>query len=367
MKRLWLTSVALTALMAAPAMAADLPVSKAPPTVVTGDGIYAWVDGWWDQINLPRVGLGFRANGPAALAFPDNGVLHNLNQRLNGSGGRAGIGYNVPGTNWRAEFGFSYFHGSGTPSETGAWTVPAISVQLLNGSGQVGFICQGAFTCRTSSGLTSDITSWQLNGKVAYDGRMGVVLLSPSLAIFGGESRSHQSLSQAFSQIAAATSVTVDSATYNADTSVNWTDIGARIGLDGNVDVAPWLTLGAGGYVGVASRRASFVGSDLANSTPATIFNGASDISVSANTTAFVANAEAGAAIKVTPLAAIRGFVGVNYDNRVPGISSPSFTGSVNAPTTRTPAAILFAHETSYYAGGGIFVRLSPGPVYAKN
>ena len=88
---------------------------------------------------------------------------------------------------------------------------------------------------------------------------------------------------------------------------------------------------------------------------------------MSANTTAFVANAEAGAAIKVTPLAAIRGFVGVNYDNRVPGISSPSFTGSVNAPTTRTPAAILFAHETSYYAGGGIFVRLSPGPVYAKN
>ncbi len=55
----------------------------------------------------------------------------------------------------------------------------------------------------------------------------------------------------------------------------------------------------------------------------------------------------------------IRGFVGANYDGSVPGITNPTYTGSVNGPTSTTPASIYYAHETSYYAGGGLVVRFA--------
>jgi hypothetical protein len=56
-----------------------------------------------------------------------------------------------------------------------------------------------------------------------------------------------------------------------------------------------------------------------------------------------------------TPAVTLRAFGGVNYDNRVPGITNPTFPDS--APTSMTPAAIYFANETSYYGGGGFLAR----------
>jgi hypothetical protein len=347
------------------AYAAAIPVYKAAPAAVATQGAYAWIDGSWKQVNLPDVALGLRN---VALGAPqDNGAQHSLRQRLNGGGVRGGIGYNLPGTYWRAELGASYLRADGSSSASAAPS-PGVGAQLLNGAtGPNFFGCGGTFpACSTTAALTSDITAWQLNGKLAYDWRAGPVLLSPSLALFGGHTNSHQSLSETFSRTSAGFFVT-QTGSYAASTALGWTDFGGRIGLDANIDVNSWLTLGAGGYVGVASRTASLSGSDVASSAPTTIFDGASAISAGASTTAFVANGEVGAAIRVTPLAVIRGFAGVNFDKRTPGISSPSFTGVFAAPTSTTAAGILFNSQTSYYAGGGLVVRFGAGPVYAKN
>src|SRR5262249_9065179 len=141
---------------------------------------------------------------------------------------------------------------------------------------------------------------------------------------------------------------------------------GARIGLDANVDVSSWLTLGAGGFVGLAGRTASLAGSDLASSSPLDIFNGASVISAGATATAFVANAEVAALMRVAPFAAIRGFAGVTLDTRAVGVAGPSYTGSFGT-APGTPAGILFNTQASYYAGAGVVARFGPGPFYAKN
>jgi hypothetical protein len=57
----------------------------------------------------------------------------------------------------------------------------------------------------------------------------------------------------------------------------------------------------------------------------------------------------------------LRGFAGLNYDSRVPGIAAPQIGGIAGiVPATGTPAGIKFAAETSYYAGGGITVKFAP-------
>jgi hypothetical protein len=56
----------------------------------------------------------------------------------------------------------------------------------------------------------------------------------------------------------------------------------------------------------------------------------------------------------------IRGFVGANYDSRVPGIASPALSGNLLGVFFATPAAIKFEHTTSWYAGGGLTVKLGP-------
>ena len=89
------------------------------------------------------------------------------------------------------------------------------------------------------------------------------------------------------------------------------------------------------------------------------IFNGTSAIATSDTKGVLLANAEASLAYNFSPMMTLRGFVGLNYDGSVPGITNPTFTGSVNAPTTTTPASIYYAHETSYYAGGGLVVRFA--------
>jgi len=95
------------------------------------------------------------------------------------------------------------------------------------------------------------------------------------------------------------------------------------------------------------------------------IFAGASTIGASSSTGVFLANVEASAGWKVSPSTTMRGFVGANYDDKVPGITRPVFSGPVNGPTGLTPAGIFYAHETSYYAGGGVTVKFG-GPVIAK-
>jgi len=57
---------------------------------------------------------------------------------------------------------------------------------------------------------------------------------------------------------------------------------------------------------------------------------------------------------------AVCGFVGLDYDSSVPGVSTPVLVGGNTAPISTTPAGIKFASETSWYAGGGIAVKFAP-------
>jgi len=56
----------------------------------------------------------------------------------------------------------------------------------------------------------------------------------------------------------------------------------------------------------------------------------------------------------------LRAFAGLDYDSRVPGISSPTFTPPNLITTVGTPAGIRYASEVSYFVGGGVSVRFSP-------
>jgi hypothetical protein len=344
------------------AEAADqAPSYKAPPAVAS-NGFYFWGDGSWQEVNLPNVGLGFR-NVAAAVGLPDGGPLFSQPVRVDGYGVRAGFGYilsdPVWGSNTRIEVGAKYVKATGNNGQATVVGGGDLSVLLLNGSGQVAFICAVTFNCSTNSALHTDYQSWEINGRVATDFQNGPLKVTPSVALFGGESRNKQTLSQTFTQFFVANGVVDNTGTYNASSSLTWTDIGVRGGLDVSMPVTNWLTVGVGGYMGLASRHASLTAADVATSTPLGIFNGAGGIAVNRNTADFVANIEGG--LNIQPWAmqnvTLRGFAGANLESNVPGLSSPAFTGSVNAPTVRTPAGITFASETSVYAGGGMIVR----------
>jgi hypothetical protein len=151
---------------------------------------------------------------------------------------------------------------------------------------------------------------------------------------------------------------------YTANSFLRWADWGARLDLDAKVSVTPWLAVGLGGKVGLADRSVSLSATD--SNTGTTCLKGCfvSSIESTASTTPFLANAEATLIARPWSNTAIKGFVGLNYDSRVPGISAPTFIAT--APFT-TPAGIKFQNETSYYGGrcGGKgralrAVRLSP-------
>ena len=188
---------------------------------------------------------------------------------------------------------------------------------------------------------------------MASDWNFGTATVTPFLTLFGGTSRNTQSLSQTFAQFD--TGVLDNSGIYAANTSLRWTDIGARAGLDVSVPLTGAFTVGFGGWIGVADRHTSLSGSDSENDT-FNFFTGASTISMSANKGVFLANAEGGLTYSVTSMLTLRGFAGLNYDASVPGVASPVFSGTAFAPGA-VPPSIVYVHETSYYAGGGAVVK----------
>ena len=338
----------------APPLAAA-PVYKAPPAAVVSDNFYFFLDGAYDNVRLPTYSLGFHNVGPRP-GFPDLGPVQNLDPRSDGAGVRGAFG--ISGVSARIEVGGSYIAARGTTSQT-ANSTQFVSAPLLSGAaGAVAFNCSPGLglLCNTVGSLTTNYSAWQFNGKIADDLRYGTITVTPSAALFGGNSRANQRLTQAFTDMLTGVGV-ISTGAYAASTTLNWTDLGGRVGLDVNAPLTNALTFGIGGWVGGAARTVTMTGSDAAASAPPPIFNGASAISSFANKGVFLANAEAGFAYRWTPAVTLRAFGGVNYDNRVPGITNPAFAGSVSAPTSMTPAAIYFANENSYYGGGGFLAR----------
>jgi hypothetical protein len=362
---------------AVPARAADLPVYKAPPTAVTAsyDGWYVWADSSYQDIRLPGYSLGFATGteipfgAGTACCGTNLGFSENFSPRATGFGVAGAIGRILPpgtffGTNARLEFGGSYVNATGTQTGTSgpsAFLLPnSGELQLLNGTPVLNFGCgagSALAACTERSSLGSNYLAWQLSGKAATDFKNGQFTLTPSAAVFGGAARNNQSLSQLLTANLVIGST--ESVAYVANTNLRWTDWGARAGLDAKIDVTNWVAAGVGGWVGVADRTANLTGNDTSDFMPVAFppIIRMSSISSSATTAALLANAEANLTIRPTAAVTLRGFVGLNYDSRVPGITAPTFTPLFGSTA---PAGISFQAETSYYAGGGVTVKFAP-------
>ena len=336
------------------ASAADMPV-KAPLAVASG-GWYGWLDGMYDNVRLPSYGLGWHAT-TGAPTITDGGPLNRFDPDLDGAGVRGGIGYRVPGTSWRLEADAWYVAARGTQNQSLFGSPNGMSPVLLNGvePQSSNLNCSGGAACSVAGTLSTNYNSWQASGKAIFDTHvLATTTLSPFVAVFGGESRADQSLTQAATQFFPV-GVVAHTGTYAANTSLAWDDVGVRVGFDAKAPISDWLTWNFTGSVGVAGRNVSLNGNDVATSTAAFCCNGASSLATSATTTAVVANLESGFTIRWFDATALRVFGGATFDNKVPGIVGPAYTGFFNNPTP-VPAVIGFAQETTWYAGAGLTV-----------
>jgi hypothetical protein len=333
------------------AHATDMPV-KAPhgaAVATSSSGLYLWVDGSHQVINLPVYDLGWRQ-----IVGSTNVAAQSFEPRLNGYGISGAVGYRWPSASaFRVEFGGSYVKADRTQSSA-VPTVGAFVYGLiyLSGRGGDNFACG---VCTLNATLSSSYHAWTVHATAAHDLRFGAVTFSPSLAVFGGRSDVDQSLTQQLN-----VPIVGVSETYRATSALAWRDWGARLGLRSDIELTDWLGLELGGSVGAARRSTSLSANDIDSGTTSA-FNGATAVSASKSATPFLANAEASATIKPIRGAAIKAFAGLNYDSRVPGISAPGFTGTPGGVATiGTPADILFKSRTSYYAGGSMTVKFAP-------
>jgi hypothetical protein len=355
----WAGSATAISPAAANTYAADLPVKAPPKGVAVGQyGFYAWLDGSYQRINLPNYSLGYKNFNTTTLTT--SSIIDSFDAHADGFGIAGGIGYLLPyaptspwfGSDLRVEVAGSYVNASATQTGGASITgsIPTgIGFVLLNGFALGAAGC-AVIICQTTDSLHTDYSSWQISGRIASDYRFGLVTLTRSLGLFGGNTHNDQTLTQSLAQ----TSIVAPNLVYNATTTLRWTDLGGRFGLDGKMAVHPWVTLGLGGWVGWAGRWTDFTGTDSWNTGFFTI---GSSVVASDTTTAFVANLEASVAITPSPNWTARAFIGLNYDDSVPGIATPTSTSLTVPPVTIAPAGIVYAKETSYYAGGGVTYR----------
>lgn len=325
----------------------------------SASGFYVWVDGSFQSINLPSYGVGLvRAEHATGIAIAP---LDTFKVRASGAGIDAAGGYAFRngafspfwGTNVRLELGGSHIDADARQSVSGTFGTSAaqdaVAFQMLSGFVNSGLACFGS--CNYATSLSTDYSAAEIKVRGVSDFRFSALTLSPSLEVYANRTRNDQSLT---SQLSFGTSPM-----YQADTSLRWTDWGARLGLNGKLDVTPWLAFGLGGKVGFASRDVDFSGSDVQTNSFG-IVDATSTIARSADTTAFLANVEASLTARASPDVVIRAFTGLNFDSRVPGIAPATYSGSYAPPKQATPAGIAFSGETSYYAGVGLTVSFGP-------
>jgi hypothetical protein len=327
-----------------------------------GSGFYTWIDGAYQSVNLPSVGnFGYRlvTGGGTVL---DNGKH---DPRTDGFGIKGAVGYALRdgalpvsfGSNQRIELGGSYVKTDGTSSATSSQEL-AIHVYNLQGVNPIGTAGCGPGPCATPSTLTSNFRTWDVFLAGKSDLKAGSLTLTPSLMLFAGEGRTRHGLAQQLLYLGAPYPTGVGGGnTYNMNAALDWDDWGAKIGLEAKYDVNAWLSLGLGGTAGWADRSASLSASDSFRfPNDGRIFT--SSLTGSANTTAFLGSAEANVVLRPNRNVSIKGFGGLRYDSRVPGISGTEFPPAVFV--SGSPARIKFESETSYYAGGGVTVAFGP-------
>jgi hypothetical protein len=350
-----LTASIVLPMASAPAAAADMPVKAAP--IEAGGGFYVWLDGSWDRVALPGYTLGPAYN--VGIGGSYGGQILRLNSDVDGYNVSGGIGYrlpgNWPGSNARIEIGGLFVDAKGTGNQVTSYKTPGFgaSQQLLDGRFTSSFGCVG--TCTATTSLATGYQNSQLNLKFATDYKVGVVTLTPSVAVFGGEAHNGQSYAlktnNGFNPVM--------NEFYSANTRLKWNDVGVRAGLDTKAPLTGWLSVGLGGWVGVAGRRTDFTGTDsefFVNSLGQVQPTLTSAAAAFDRTTAFVGNLEGNVYIQPISNMTLRLFGGLNYDSAVPGIRAPSFTGDFNFAAPTVAAGINHSSATSYYAGGGLKV-----------
>ena len=337
------------------AAAADMPLKAKP--IEAGGGFYVWLDGSWDRVALPayKLGPGYNVGGGGSYG----GQILQLNSDVDGYNISGGVGYrlpgNWPGSNARLEIGGLFVDAKGTGNQVTSYTTPGFGAtqQLLDGRFTSSFGCVG--TCTATTALATGYQNWQLNLKFATDYQVGAITLTPSVAVFGGEARNSQSYAlrdnNGFKPIL--------NEFYSANTRLKWNDVGVRAGLDTKAPLTGWLSVGLGGWVGVAGRRTDFTGTDsefFVNSLGQVQPTFTSAATAFDRTTALVGNVEGNIYIQPMSSVTLRLFGGLNYDSAVPGIRAPSFTGDFNFAAPTVAAGIDHSNATSYYAGGGLKV-----------
>jgi hypothetical protein len=355
------STIALTQVGAA----ADMPVKALPEkAIVASNGLYVWVDGSYQSISLPTFNLGYNfTRGPG---FINLGPVQSYNPRATGYGLAGAIGYILPygtlspafGSNARAELGVSYVHATDSQSGVSAPSTGDFNLQTLDS--RLSALNFGGDPGDARSSLSTDYAAWTGNLKGTSDYRFGAFTVTPMVLVFGGRASNDQDFFQQLGLVGGPGNISTN---YNLNSSVHWTDLGARVGLKGSVDAMNWLTLAVGGNIGFASRHASLSATDFCAVITCNPHSGSIDASASA--TPFLANAELSATARALPGVEARAFVGLNYDSRVPGILGPNWTvlppgGFSFGNPIGTPAGIKFESETSWYAGGGLTVKFAP-------
>lgn len=254
----------------------DLPVNAPSGAVVKSlGGFYMWGKGGaWEAMQKPA--------DPNALDDQQNSQATTPGMPLptaSSATTRGAVGYVMPagtfspklGSNVRTEFGLS---------QTTA------SLPLSGGAGSTVYNGISLGGCATCGGIAGyDAT--EMSAKAASDYKFDTLTLTPSITVFNSQSQ------QSFSG--------------GSDAALGWRDTGAKVGLDGKVDVSEEVSLGLGGSYGRAARSVSF-------SAP----NGGGS-----ETSPYLANGEAKIVYKPAEDFSLNGYAGVsNYDNRLPGISA---------------------------------------------
>ena len=315
---------------------------KAIPQTDRGGGYYFWIDGLYDRLQLPNYAAGGVHNSDVNI-ITDQGSAQSFDPRQNAGGIRGAIGYAVPGSDFRIEVGGSYTAGRGSLQNTDL-SVPTFNIVLLDGNQTVGAFCP----CTVNGTLRTNYDAWKAFGEAKYDAwKSGPLTVTATAALFGGTSDAIQDFTQTY----IGTGVT---GTYSSHTSVRWTDAGGRLGLDANYAINPLLSVGLKGWAGVAGRDTSMSGNDLDVNT----LSGSTSASVISSDTkaVFLANLEGSFTHSLTSSLSVRGFAGVNYDNNVPTLGSPTFVvGAVTVSPIQ--AGITYASELNYYAGMGLNMK----------
>jgi hypothetical protein len=355
--RAGLIAAASAVAIAPAAHAAEFP-AKAPlvaPAVKSQAGPYIWVDGAYESIPLPTYNIGSQ-HAASVVPLVLLGPVQSYEPRVTGASVSGGIGYVFPyGTFWGDRFRVELNAKIARANETQSGRNLATLIMRSNLAGAAVSTSGPGFL--QLSNLSTEYQAWQTGLMAATDFRFGSVSLTPSITVFGGRSY----IAQDFFEISADLAGNPSSVEgYAATSTLRWTDVGAKFGLEGRAELTPILGVGLKGSVGAANRNVNLTAHDAPGFVLSLFFPPAS-IDTSTNTVPFLANGEASIFVKSpSSNAMLRVFGGINYDSRIPGISAPVIVSSVPG-TPGIPAGIKFDAATSFYVGGGMHMKFA-GP-----